>query len=96
MLFRTVSISLFILVTSVASGWPQNQPKLGAYPTWKTFTSQGGWEIKYPTNVHISSCRNCTDVHDPDNFVSFFAPGTDGLMMVYPLIGKPDQWTDDD
>jgi hypothetical protein len=63
---------------------------------WKTFTSRGGWVIKYPDEIHISSCHSCTDVHDPDIFVSFFDRETEELMMIEPLIGKPHERSVDD
>jgi hypothetical protein len=66
------------------------------YRTWKTFSSRAGWKMKYPELVHISSCRNCTDVHDPDIFVSFFDVKTGESMMVDPLIGRPNGRSLDD
>lgn len=56
---------------------------------WATFTSRGGWSIKYPANLTVRSCRQCMDLAGPDVFVTFSAPSTDGLIMIEPLIDKP-------
>src|SRR5579871_2578106 len=67
-------------------------------PTWKLFSSHGGWDMRYPSGWHISSCRSCTDPKASGVFVNFSPPsGHGGSVMVEPLADKPsskdvDEW----
>jgi hypothetical protein len=72
MLLRPLAITLTLVILVLGSA-AQGQPSTVRPPNliWKTFSSRGGWKIKYPEGVHISSCRG-TDIHDPDIFMSFF------------------------
>lgn len=72
----------------------------GDVSRWKTFANKAGWQIKYPDNWQVGSCRQCTDPTDPDVFVSFYNPATKELIMIEHLIDKPSdrtlqQWLDD-
>jgi hypothetical protein len=56
--------------------------------TWVTFSSRGGWHIKYPRDLQISSCRQCEDPTAPDVYVAF-SRSNHVLAMVEPLADTP-------
>jgi hypothetical protein len=67
---------------------------------WKTFSNRAGWSIRHPRNWTLSSCRSCSDLTDPDVFVSFDGPSPDSGIMVEHLVDKParkttDQWMEE-
>jgi hypothetical protein len=39
-----------------------------AVSRWKSFANKAGWQINYPDNWQVGSCRSCTDPTDPDVF----------------------------
>jgi hypothetical protein len=55
---------------------------------WTTFTSRGGWSVRYPPNLHVSSCRQCEDATDPDVMVAFSRSSGEVLVMIEPLADK--------
>src|SRR5206468_10811579 len=63
---------------------------------WKIFVSRAGWSIRYPANLRISSCKSCSDLTDPNAFVTFYDPVTDQSMMIEPLAPKPNDRTVED
>jgi hypothetical protein len=67
---------------------------------WTTFTNRAGWSIKYPPTWEVGSCNSCADPTDPQVFVSFFDPSTNGILMIQHLKDKPpdegvDAWLND-
>src|SRR5581483_10520244 len=56
---------------------------------WMTFTSRAGWSIKYPPGWQVGSCNSCLDPSDPNVFVTFFDPSTNGMLMIQHLKDKP-------
>jgi hypothetical protein len=55
---------------------------------WATFTSRGGWSIRYPPNLHVSSCRQCEDATDPDVIVALSRSSGEVVVMIEPLADK--------
>jgi hypothetical protein len=55
---------------------------------WTMFTSRAGWNIKYPPDLHISSCRQCEDPAAPDVAVVFSKPSGQVVVRIEPLADK--------
>lgn len=84
-LIRAVAV-MIVGVMWVAQA--QTQDFEGDTSRWLTFTSRGGWSIRYPPSLHVSSCRQCEDPTAPNVIVSFSAPSGQILVMIDPLADK--------
>jgi hypothetical protein len=60
----------------------------GDVSKWITFSSRAGWNIKRPSDLSVSSCRQCDDPTDPDVIVAFFRSSGEVVAMVEPLADK--------
>lgn len=58
-------------------------------PKWTTFTSRGGWSIRYPPELHVSSCRQC-DPTEPEVIVAFSGSSGQVVVMIEPLADRRD------
>lgn len=84
-------IRVLILISLNALSFAQIQPEANeAEDTsgWSTFASRGGWSIRYPSNLHISSCRQCEDPTAPEVPVAFSEPSGQIIVMVESLADK--------
>jgi hypothetical protein len=88
------AVRLARLGTMVAASvvlFAQAQPKLvegGDISRWTAFASRAGWTIRYPPDLHISSCRQCEDPTDPDVAVAFSTSSGQIIVMIEPLADK--------
>ena len=57
-------------------------------PDWRKFTSRAGWTLEYPSDLTISSCRQCTDPTDPNVFVAFSRRSGEVIALIEPLADK--------
>jgi hypothetical protein len=55
----------------------------------ENFRKPGRWTISYPPQWQIGSCHQCSDLTDPNVFVTFFEPSTKAMIMIEPLADKP-------
>jgi len=67
---------------------------------WKTFASRAGWSIRYPPDLHVSSCRQCEDPTAPEVFVDFSGSSGQVWVMIEPLADRRagqsiQQWLDE-
>jgi hypothetical protein len=55
---------------------------------WATFANRGGWSIRYPPDLRVSSCRQCEDPTDPNVPVAFSRSSGEVVAMIEPLADK--------
>jgi hypothetical protein len=54
---------------------------------WSTFASRSGWSVRYPPELHPSSCRQC-DPTEPEVIVAFSDSSGRVAIMIEPLADK--------
>src|SRR5271169_4329567 len=82
---RLTHVLVFISLSVIS--FDQVQPeKIEGEDTagWSTFTSRGGWSIRYPSDLHISSCRQCDDPTAPEVAVALSKSSGQVIVMVEP------------
>jgi hypothetical protein len=89
---NAVRINRLVAVVAVSVVlFAQAQPRLvegGDISRWTAFASRAGWTIRYPPDLHISSCRQCEDPTDPDVAVAFSRFSGQIIVMIEPLADK--------
>lgn len=109
-LFRVGVIGCFVIVAAAARyQGASSRAANGSIPSaqardisrWRSFTSKGGWTVRYPPNWKISSCANCTGLTVEHIFVMFSDPSSSKEhVWVEQFIDKPaaqsvDNWLRD-
>lgn len=89
---RSTLAVVIVLVAVIVGRWlvPHAPPVAAVEKShWKTFTSRGGWSIRYPENWQVLSCHTCTDPTEAGLFVIFYDPeDTKHGLMVDPIVDR--------